>query len=224
MEDEMRTSESQVALIGALFQAKKLFPPIGKTKKVSAGKMTFAYAPLESIMDAVQPHLLACDLVLTQGADGHCVTTRLDHTSGEWREFSMPINEQHGNMQNYGIELTYRRRYSVQMMLGIVTEDDTDGNTNSAKRPKKDGELPADFSASGPKLIFDALPEDWQLYLRDQAPLIDNAFEQFGASRAIDMIIALELDNDQRAGLEYLLSSKCRSAIKRAQEAIKVPA
>ena len=37
--------------------------------------------------------------------------------------------------------------------------------------------------------------------------------------RAIDMIIALELDNDQRAGLEYLLSSKTRSTIKSAQSA-----
>lgn len=220
----MKTSESQTALIGALLSARRLFPLIAKTKKVSAGKMTFTYAPLESIMDLVQPHLLANDLMLTQGADGHNVITRLDHASGEWREFSMPINAQHGNMQNYGIELTYRRRYSVQMMLGIVTEDDTDGNGANAKRPKKAGEMPDDFSASGPKLAFEALDEDWQAYLRDQAPGIENTLEQLGPSRAIDMILALELDNDQRAGLEYLLSSKTRSAIKRAQEEQKVPA
>jgi hypothetical protein len=215
----VKTSESQTALIGALLAARRLFPVIAKTKKVSAGKMTFTYAPLESIMDLVQPHLLANDLMLTQGCDGHNVVTRLDHASGEWREFSMPINQAHGNMQNYGIELTYRRRYSVQMMLGIVTEDDTDGNGSKAPRPRKEGELPADFTDSPTKLIFNALPEDWQNYLREEAPAIDNAFEQHGVSSAIDRINALELGNEERAGLEYLLSSKTRSAIKRAQEA-----
>ncbi len=216
---KVKTSESQTSLIAALLTARRLFPVITKTKKVSAGKMTFNYAPLESIMDLVQPHLLANDLMLTQGCDGHNVVTRLDHSSGEWRESAMPINQVHGNMQNYGIELTYRRRYSVQMMLGIVTEDDTDGTSNKTARPRKAGELPEDFSASGPKLIFEGLPQEWQDYLRDEAPAIENAFEQHGVSSAIDRINALELANEERAGLEYLLSSKTRSAIKRAQEA-----
>lgn len=216
----MKTSETQTALVGALLKAREAFPTIDKSKTVSAGRMTFKYAPMEAVLGAVTPHLLANGLVLTQGAEGHNLVTRLDHSSGEWREFSMPINEQHANMQAYGIELTYRRRYSVQMMLGITTEEDTDGVDGKNKRPGKTagGVVSEDFTASGPKLAFEALSEEWQLYLRDQAPLVDNAFEQHGPGRAIDMITALDLDNDQRAGLEYLLSSKTRSAIKRAQQ------
>lgn len=137
----MKTSEQQGNLVAALLKAQKLFPAIGKTKTVNAGRMIYKYAPLESIMDAVRPHLLASDLVLTQGCDGHAITTRLDHISGEWRESAMPVHEQHANMQAYGIEITYRRRYSVQMMLGIVTEDDTDGLDNKRKKhgPRMDG-------------------------------------------------------------------------------------
>lgn len=130
----MKTSDTQSELVKALHLARKAFPAIGKTKTVNAGRMVYKYAPLESIMYAVDTVLLNNGLVLTQGADGHAITTRLDHVSGEWREFSMPINAEHGNMQNYGIELTYRRRYSVQMMLGIVTEDDTDGRSKIGKQ------------------------------------------------------------------------------------------
>jgi hypothetical protein len=122
-------------------------------------------------------------------------------------------------MQAYGIELTYRRRYSVQMMLGITTEEDTDGADGKSKRPGKVAGVADDMTASGPKLAFEALPEDWQAYLRDQAPQVESAFEGHGPGRAIDMIISLELDNDQRAGLEYLLSSRARSAIKKAEAA-----
>jgi Protein of unknown function (DUF1071) len=86
--------------------------------------------------------------------------------------------------------------------------------------PKTPG-VAKDFAASGPKLAFESLEAEWQAYLRDQAVLIENGFEQFGASRAIDMITELELDSDQRAGLEYLLGSKTRSGMKKADAEAK---
>jgi hypothetical protein len=38
------------------------------------------------------------------------------------------MNEVHASDQAYGIEFSYKRRYSYQGILGIVTEEDTDGN------------------------------------------------------------------------------------------------
>jgi Protein of unknown function (DUF1071) len=91
-----------------------------------------------------------------------------------------------------------------------------------AERPDtKTHGVAKDFSASGPKLAFEALNAEWQAYLQGQAVLIENGFEQFGASRAIDMITELELDSDQRAGLEYLLGSKTRSGMKKAEAETK---
>jgi hypothetical protein len=114
--------------VASLLAARQAFPKITKEKQGQAGNRPFMYAPLDVVLDAVMPHLWANGLLLTQGTDGHDLVTRLDHISGEWREHRMPINAEHANMQSYGIELTYRRRYAIQPMLGIVTEDDTDGD------------------------------------------------------------------------------------------------
>jgi hypothetical protein len=64
------------------------------------------------------------------------LVTRLEHISGEWRETRMPMNEVHASDQAYGIEFSYKRRYSYQGIIGIVTEEDVDGNA------RKRGEKP----------------------------------------------------------------------------------
>ena len=110
----MKTSESQERLVSALFKAKQAFPKIAKNKKGQSGNRTFNYAPLDVILDAVDPVLYSHELMITQGTEGHELVTRLEHISGQWREIRMPVNAEHANMQSYGIEVTYRRRYSVQ--------------------------------------------------------------------------------------------------------------
>lgn len=122
----MRTSETQGELVKALIAAQNEFQPISKSKQGQSGHRTFNYAPLDKILDAIGPMLRKHGLLLTQGTIGHELVTRLDHTSGEWREIVMPVNAEHANMQSYGIEITYRRRYSTQLIVGIVTEEDQD--------------------------------------------------------------------------------------------------
>lgn len=132
----MKTSEQQTNLVGALLAAKKLFPAIGKNKTGQSGNRTFKYAPLDVIQDAVDPILWENSLFITQGTEGHELVTRLEHVSGEWREIRMPVNVEHANMQSYGIEITYRRRYSYQLILGIVTEEDIDIKEKSRRAGK----------------------------------------------------------------------------------------
>jgi hypothetical protein len=133
----MKTSESQAALGPALFAAKGEFPHIAKNKRGQAGNRSFNYAPLDAIQDATDPVLRKHGLMITQGTEGHELVTRLEHAaSGEWRETRMPVNVEHANMQSYGIEVTYRRRYSVQLILGIVTEEDIDIKAKQKERGK----------------------------------------------------------------------------------------
>jgi hypothetical protein len=93
------------------------------------------------------------------------LVTRLEHISGEWRETRMPMNEVHASDQAYGIEFSYKRRYSYQGIIGIVTEEDVDGNA------RKRGEKPQEpAGAKRPPCrcadgIGDDLPEDWKIYL-----------------------------------------------------------
>jgi hypothetical protein len=134
----MKTSETQTALIPALLAAQQGFPVIAKTKEGQAGNRKFKYAPLEEVKHLCDPVLWKHGLMVTQGADGHELVTRLDHSSGEWRETRMPMMEVHASDQAYGISFSYRRRYSYQGILGIVTEEDVDGNG----QPKKKNGLP----------------------------------------------------------------------------------
>lgn len=134
----MKTSESQKAIASALFEARKEYPSIAKTREGQAGNRKFKYAPMEDILDIIGPVLEKHMLLVTQPVQGHSVITRVEHIpSGEWREAVMPVNEEHANMQSYGIELTYRKRYAIQGVLGIITEEDTDG-AGSQKRKGRD--------------------------------------------------------------------------------------
>jgi len=166
----MKTSDTQSKLLNALFTAQGEFPIIPKTKKGQAGNRSFLYAPLEDIRDLVQPVLRKHSLLLTQSTEGHTLITRLEHVpSGEWREGSMPMNAEHANMQAYGIETTYRRRYGYPMILGLMTEEDTDGDgSKAADQPSKEAvaKIMALPSVKELALLFKSMPE------KERAPLV----------------------------------------------------
>lgn len=227
--ENMKISDSQLALVKALFEAKGAFPRIAKNKEGQAGNRKFRYAPLDEINDLVDPVLRACGLMVTQGTEGHELITRLEHISGEWREIRMPVNAEHANMQSYGIEITYRRRYSVQLILGIVTEEDIDIR---AKERRKGVDHTDERNANGTKQVgytdnpkrdaFEALQPEIQDALRGAAKQIDGAIPD--VQKAIDIAtFAVEEWPDEDAaeikkGLWYLLDSKTRSAIDSVQK------
>ena len=227
----MRTSEKQNSLVQALFAAIQVFPKIAKTKEGQAGNRKFSYTPLEGIKDVVDPILWANGLFITQGTEGASLVTRLEHAaSGEWREISMPVNVEHANMQSYGIELTYCRRYSVPMILGLMTEDDTDVKTKNRTKgadhtdpSNENGTKQAGFTDNPKREAFNKLQPDIQDALRQAAPHVDRAIPD--VAKAIQ-IASMALDSwpDQdrhelKMGLWYLLDSKTRTAIDKQQKA-----
>jgi hypothetical protein len=218
----MKTSDSQLALVGALFKAKGKFPRIAKNKEGQAGNRKFRYAPLDEINDLIDPVLRDFELMITQGTEGHELVTRLEHISGEWREIRMPVNAEHANMQSYGIEITYRRRYSVQLILGIVTEEDIDIR---AKEKRKGIDHTEERNANGSAKAFsaphkptdgamDALPQDQREYINELAADVQDVFKASGASEAFERVQVEGLDNDQMVALWSLLPSNVRSALK----------
>lgn len=220
----MKTSETQTALIGALFAARQEFPVIAKTKSGQAGNRPFKYAPIEDILDAVNPVLAKHGLLLTQPPDGHSIVTRLEHVSGEWRESSMPVNAEHANNQSYGIELSYRRRYSLQMMLGIVTEEDTDGVGDKTKRKGIDNTRNANGTLPGPGVISAAaeIAASFAKHNPDRAAELDeralDIIEHYESGRQISAVNGYYsiLDNEEKAYVWHQLKavSKLRSFLK----------
>lgn len=115
-------------------------------------------------------------------------------------------------VQNIGAVETYQRRYLWTAALEIVEHDALDATTG---KQSKDAKATLGDTHGGPAIVFATLSKDWQAWLKDFAPTVDNAFEQRGVEAAIELIEAESLDNEVRAGLESLLSSKTRSAMKR---------
>jgi hypothetical protein len=215
----MKTSESQINLGKALFSAWMEFPVITKTKEGQAGNRKFMYTPFDEVLDAVRPTLHKNRLLLTQGTEGHALITRLEHPdSGEWRETSMPVNAEHANMQSYGIELMYRRRYAAIAILGIVTEEDSDGVGDKTKRKG------ADFTERDVlRECFETFQPEIQDSLRKTAAHMAKAAVRSAADalNIFDMAASQLPDEDKnelKNAVWFLLDSTTRSAIKRVEK------
>lgn len=124
------------ALFGALAAAQGQFLPITKNRTVTVRPRdkpayTFDYATLDQVLAACVPALSANGLALLQpfyhGPNGLEIRTILAHSSGARLESvtELPKTE---NIQGAGSALTYLKRYQVQAILGVSSEEDDDGN------------------------------------------------------------------------------------------------
>jgi len=100
------------------------------------------YATLNSVMDACREILINNGIWLVQHPvpveHGHLgLTTKLIHAeSGQWQSSLMVMPLPKADPQGYGSALTYGRRYSLAALVGIVTEEDDDGESASF-RPQR---------------------------------------------------------------------------------------
>ena len=213
----MNKSESITELAGALAKAQDEFPVIAKTKEVivhsQKGSYTFKYAPLENMLAAIRPVLATHGLALSQGVDGDRLETLLTHTSGQWLAYSMPIVDP-GTNQQYGAGLTYRRRYSIKMILGIESDEDNSEQDAAAQAaPKKaKGAI-----ASGPINPMDGArdnvaPERKEIVSRIAGSIIDlyNADQKQKAYEEYKKLT----DTDEKMFAWSYLSAPMRRAIK----------
>jgi len=108
------------------------------------------YATLPAITESVRPHLSKHGLGFTQSLayrDGvQLIFTRVMHTSGQWMEDEgYVLNPTKNDPQGMASAVTYARRNTLGANLGIVTEDDDDGNKASEpvkQAPKQAPKLP----------------------------------------------------------------------------------
>lgn len=97
-----------------------------------------SYADLTSVWDACRAALTKNGLSVIQKTDfseGEVwLETMLLHSSGENITGRYPLRPQQQTPQGYGSALTYARRYSLAAMVGVVADEDDDGNAASAPR------------------------------------------------------------------------------------------
>ena len=133
----IQTSETHEGLAEALQQAQKEFPSLAKTKQVGVGNFGYSYLPLEQMLSLVTPVLLKNGLCISQGfgcspKGQTLIVTRLFHKSGAYIKSELPIFLPERDMANpkknqthlWGGAVTYQRRYSIKLILGLETDMD----------------------------------------------------------------------------------------------------
>jgi len=115
-------SEEINEVAGALSLAQGDMAPAKKTGSNTFFKST--YADLNSVIEATRFPLSANDLSMIQYCDDGYVVTQLMHSSGQWLRGRMRITPKDNSPQAIGSALSYARRYSWQMMVGLASADD----------------------------------------------------------------------------------------------------
>lgn len=130
-------------LMQAILKAEKNFTPLLKSAENPFFKSK--YADLNAVLKSVKVPLANEGVKIIQPpvTDGQSnfVTTRLIHVeTGEWIESTMKLEMAKVTMQEAGSGVSYGKRYTLQGLLALETEDD-DGNASSknTKPTKKEG-------------------------------------------------------------------------------------
>jgi hypothetical protein len=142
------------------------------------------FLSLEGLMDAVLPVANNWGLVITQFPTGvetphgtvPALRTRITHAeSGEFLEDVMLLLPERDGPQAQGSALTYARRYSLMAALGLVADEDDDGNAATQSGLGEPQPLRADRPSGGsssgaspkPELVTppeDAKPSDYVVH------------------------------------------------------------
>lgn len=94
------------------------------------------YADLSSIWNACREPLTKNGLSILQTMDikegAQVLVTTLAHSSGQWVRSYLPILNEKNNAQGLGSAITYNRRYALSAIVGIICDEDDDGNAASS--------------------------------------------------------------------------------------------
>ncbi|TSA58316.1 MAG: hypothetical protein D4R39_00925 [Methylophilaceae bacterium] len=195
---KMQTSEQIDKIAPALLKAQMMMG--SAVKEANNPFFKSKYADFSSVIEAVKDALNENDIFYIQGASGDgtlvSVETRLVHSSGQWFSSTATTPLAKNDAQGVGSAITYLKRYSLQAMCGVPSDDD-DGN--AASQPELKNKLPK-LTDSEAKIAF----ESW-------------------TARKMDMVDAEgDIDNDKIAEEWGKMPSNVRSAIKRYGESLKI--
>jgi len=154
-----------------------------------------AFADLASVVNAVKGPLSTNGIAFVQmpssTGDLVSVTTRLVHSSGEWMQCTLSARPRKSDPQGVGSVVTYLKRYTLQAMCGVPSEDD-DGNAGS----------------QGPERQQERRPEPRQDFDSSAAvATIEAAWSEHYNGTAADWAqsVGFDLKQETRDGLIHLL-------------------
>lgn len=192
----MNKSESIKEICSALnkFQAEVNNPKNTENNSFFKSK----YAPLDVVINATKPTLTKNGLAVFQNVSGDgehvSITTLITHVSGEWLESdTLTLNNSDNKgvslAQAAGISITYARRYQLSGMLGISSEDDTDGNNVKQQNNKKaapTNDAPKQ-NPTNADIISDAQRKRLFAISKNKTEIVKQVLEQYGYTHSNDI-------------------------------------
>lgn len=139
----MRTSEQTKDIASALAKAQAEMPPADKDKRNPHFNSWFS--SLEACVAASRPSLTKNGIavwlaaVLDESVGMVRVTTRLEHSSGQWFESTLSAKPKDMTPQSVGSAITYLKRYGYSAMVGLVSDEDDDGNGSQPEKLERKG-------------------------------------------------------------------------------------
>jgi len=115
-----------------------------------------SYADLGSVWDAARPVLSKYGLCVMQTTElapdrnQVIMVTTLAHTSGQWIKSYLPLNPAKNDSQGVGAAITYLRRYSLSALVGVVCDDDDDGETSVGRGRAQQNNTPPNQNGNPP--------------------------------------------------------------------------
>ena len=145
----MTETNPKIQFIKAFQKAQKEFPSLEKSKKVDQGKFKYDYLPLEQMLSLIQPVLHNNGFHLSQifgftPTGKTLIKTKLVHEGGHEEISELPLFlpprdlERKNEAHVWGGAVTYQRRYSIKLILGLETDMDNNMEIEPEKTNKKD--------------------------------------------------------------------------------------
>lgn len=199
-------------IICALIKAQTQIETVKRSSKNPYFKSTFA--DLNEILAAVKKPLadnglgFAQSVTMTKIDNDFLLKTILFHTSGQTLEFYYPIffskkldKDDRIDAQGFGGGVTYAKRYALQALFGIATEDD-DGET-AVGRGKQNQEISLEEKILSDIAADKSLTEKIRK-LRMSKKEVLQAFAEFKSLERFDEVLSNEIDVQEARKKESL--------------------
>lgn len=215
----MKTSDAIDKLAPAIVKAQGAIKPAVKDSENPHFRSK--YADLSAVWEAVRETLHANGLAVIQlpvhvEDERVHLTTRLVHSSGQWIEETASIPVAKRDAHGFGSGYTYLRRYALSALLGVVADEDDDGNAAAKKNGDLDtGKHTARQTATD---AFDMLPEEDQNAAQRAAAIL---IAKHGKGENLaEWIATQEWDNEEKLAIWHCLAdhSKVRAAIQKQEK------
>ena len=131
-----------------------------------------SYADLSSVWEACREPLTKNGLAVIQTFDSDhdentvIVVTTLTHSSGQWINSRLKLPLVKKDPQGLGSAITYGRRYSLAAIVGVIADEDDDGNAathgkaqGATPAPKKGNQAKLTAPVVDPVAIFDIIQD-----------------------------------------------------------------